>query len=64
MAYDRAQQKLWVEMKNGWVHEFQQVPSNFWIELAVAPSIGKYFYDNIKESFPNKKWMKAREEEE
>lgn len=52
VGYDVGREQLQVAMKNGDLLQFSQVPHRFWRELMVADSIGRYFYDNIKDTFP------------
>ncbi len=52
VGYDREKKILEVKYKNKQLFKFKEVPSNFWSELMLAPSIGKYFFDNIKDTFP------------
>ncbi len=54
VAYDKAKQELWVLYRNGQQYRFDEVPQNFYLEMLMAKSIGTYFFDNIRYSFPNK----------
>ena len=52
IGYNSEHQILEVQFKNGHLYRYQQVPDNFYIECMMAPSVGQYFYDNIKDVFP------------
>ncbi len=52
VAYDFASQVLEVAQKDGIIYRFQGVPANFWEEMMLSKSVGKYFFNNIKDSFP------------
>lgn len=52
IGYDRKRKKMEVHFKNGHVYLHSEVPSIYYIECLVAPSIGKYYFNNIKEVFP------------
>ncbi len=52
VGYDFAEQILEVAQKDGVIYRFSGVPANFWEEMMLAKSVGKYFFDNIKDSFP------------
>jgi len=53
VAYNKKAEILEVAMKNGKLYRFSQVPATFWKELMIAKSIGKYFFNNIKDTFPS-----------
>ncbi len=58
VGYDSKRRELEVVMKkNNLVYLHKEVPPNFWSELMLAPSIGRYYFNNIKESFPFEKWV-------
>ncbi len=42
------------------------VPPLFWTEMTLAPSIGKYYFNNIRDSFPYKmrRWEAVPDEEQ
>ncbi len=52
IGYDIDQRKLEVLYKNGQLYRFKEVPPNFYTECLMAKSIGKYYFNNIKDSFP------------
>jgi len=52
VGYEGTTQVLQVQFKDGRVYEYEQVPPGFYMEMMTAPSIGKYFFENIAESFP------------
>ncbi|MCB0514770.1 MAG: KTSC domain-containing protein [Chitinophagales bacterium] len=52
VGYNASNQQLLVVFKNGIQFLHQHVPQNFWLELMLAPSLGKYYFDNIRFSFP------------
>lgn len=54
VGYDYENQILEVAQKDGIIYQFSGVPANFWQEMMMAKSIGKYFFNNIKDSFPFK----------
>jgi len=51
IGYERNTQKMEVHFKNGHIYLHTQVPPNYYMECLVAPSIGKYYFNNIKEVF-------------
>lgn len=53
VAYDQEKQELWVLYRNGQRYRFKEVPQSFYLEMLMADSIGGYFFDNIRYSFPN-----------
>jgi len=62
VGYDSKKKELEVIMKkNNQVYLHKEVPSNFWKELMLAPSIGKYYFNNIKDSFPYETWQNPSE---
>lgn len=63
VGYDREKKVLEVKFKNQELYIFKEVPSNFWTELMLAPSIGKYFFNNIRASFPYDFVIEVDEEE-
>ena len=52
VGYDRHKKEMEVQLRDGNYYLFDEVPANFYIELMVSPSIGNYFFNNIKETFP------------
>lgn len=52
IGYDKTTLKMKIHFKNGHVYLHSEVPANYYFECLVAPSIGKYYYNNIKEVFP------------
>jgi len=52
VGYNRLTKKMEVHFKNGHIYLHSEVPSNYYVECLVAPSIGKYYYNNIKDVFP------------
>jgi len=55
LGYDHEKNRLEVHFKNGHVYLYKEVPASFYTECLLADSVGKYFYDNIAESFPKKR---------
>jgi len=52
IAYDSKGEVLEVIFKNGnWYRHFQ-VPAHFWRECMLADSVGKYYFNNIRSTFP------------
>jgi len=41
-----------VHFKNGHIYLHKHVPPKFYMECLASDSIGKYYYQNIKEVFP------------
>ena len=54
VGYDYESQILEVAQKDGIIYQFSSVPANFWQEMMMAKSKGKYFFNNVKDSFPFK----------
>lgn len=52
IGYDRTKLKMEIHFKNGHVYLHSEVPPNYYVECLVANSIGKYYFNNIKEVFP------------
>ncbi len=52
IAYDHPKGLLYVYFKNRNVYIHQHVPPNFWSECMLADSIGRYYFDNIRDTFP------------
>lgn len=52
VGYDLEKKVLEVKFKNGHLYIFKEVPANFYIECLMADSVGRFFYQNIMESFP------------
>ena len=59
VGYDRENQVLEVQFKNGGVFQYEGVPAKQVAELHAAESIGKYLHANIK---PNYKCNKVEED--
>ncbi|WP_339786824.1 KTSC domain-containing protein [Paenibacillus sp. FSL R7-0313] len=52
IGYDESQAILEVEFKsNGHVWQYYDVPEYIWFEMNSAPSVGKYFHANIKNTY-------------
>ena len=51
-GYDSDKEILEVHFKHGPVYWYKGVPGSFYTECLLADSIGKYFFENIAESFP------------
>lgn len=52
IGYDKNRQLLEIHFKNGHIYQHQQVPPKFYMECLAANSIGRYYYENIKDVFP------------
>lgn len=52
IGFDKTKQQFEVHFKNGHIYLHQQVPAKFFMECLSAPSIGKYYFENIKDVFP------------
>jgi len=52
IGYNRNSLKMEVHFKNGHVYLHSEVPLSYYVECVVANSIGKYYFNNIKEVFP------------
>ncbi len=64
VAYNNEKSLLEVIYKNGQVYLYREVPPNFWLEMMLASSIGKYYFDNIHGVFPYKQGYIQLEKEE
>jgi KTSC domain len=52
VGYDSKSETLEIEFNNGTVYQYYNVPSPVFDELMMAPSVGKFFNSQIKNSFP------------
>jgi len=52
IGYNRNSLKMEVHFKNGHIYLHSEVPPSYYVECVVANSIGKYYFNNIKEVFP------------
>jgi len=52
IGYNRDSLKMEVHFKNGHIYLHSEVPASYYLECLVAASIGKYYFNNIKEVFP------------
>lgn len=65
IGYDAKKEVFEVEMKTGILFRHQHVPPHFWKECLLAKSIGKYYFNNIRDTFPFEMGrMEIQEEEE
>lgn len=48
IGYDAEAQKLQIEFNNGWVYVYDQVAADVFESMKQAPSVGQFFYRNIK----------------
>ncbi|WP_255197763.1 KTSC domain-containing protein [Halorarius litoreus] len=51
VGYDADTQTLEIEFNDGSVYQYSNVPTNIYEGLISAPSHGKYFHRNIRDSF-------------
>ncbi len=56
--YDAASETLTIVFKSGGIYEYKGVPLTVFRELTLAPSVGKYFHQNIRSVFPVAKFEK------
>lgn len=54
IGYNRGALKMEIHFKNGHIYLHSEVPPSYYVECAAAASIGKYYFNNIKEVFPYK----------
>jgi len=52
MGYDYKKNRLEVHFTNGHIYQYEQVPENYYMECLLSDSIGRYFFENIAETFP------------
>lgn len=52
IAYDHQKQRLFVYFKSKYVYIHAHVPPNFWSECMLSDSIGQYYFNNIRDTFP------------
>lgn len=52
IGFDKIRQLMEIHLKNGHIYLHKHVPPKFYMECMAASSIGKYYYENIKEVFP------------
>lgn len=55
VGYDEATQTLEIEFHRGGVYQYYDVPSEVYQELLRAPSLGKYFYARIRNTYRYKR---------
>jgi hypothetical protein len=55
VGYDETTSTLAVEFKTGKTYEYSEVPPEEFANLIGASSVGSYFINNIKNSFPTRK---------
>jgi hypothetical protein len=51
IGYDAATSILEVEFRNGSVYQYANVPSELWARFRHAPSLGKFFQENVRDQF-------------
>ena len=51
ISYDAEVQLLIIRFNNGKVYVYTGVPLNLWRDFTEAPSLGKFFLANIRDSF-------------
>lgn len=51
VGYDRKEKRLEVEFKNNSVYQYEDVDPDVFEDLIYAPSVGRYFHDNIKYNY-------------
>ena len=51
VGYDPKGQVLEMEFQNGRIYQYHQVPREEYEALMAAPSLGRYFLDNIREVY-------------
>jgi hypothetical protein len=51
VGYDESRQLLEIEFRNGRVYRYTGVPRAEYEELMRAPSLGRYFLANIRDSY-------------
>lgn len=52
LGFDRKKNWMEVHFKNGHVFLHKEVPPKFYMECLVAESVGRYYFENIREVFP------------
>lgn len=52
VGYDRGKGTLEVAFRNGSVYHYEGVPAEIYQEFMAAPSIGTYFGDKIRNTYP------------
>ena len=52
IGYDEETNTLYVTFKNGQTYAYEGVPKEEFIELKDSDSVGSYFAENIKSSYP------------
>jgi len=52
IGFDKTKNWMEVHFKNGHIYLHQQVPPKFFMECLSAPSIGRYYFENIRAVFP------------
>lgn len=55
VGYDETSEELDIEFKGGAVYRYTGVRPDVYDNLMKAPSVGKFFINNIKEDYPCKK---------
>lgn len=52
IGYNESQQILEIKFRNKSVYQYDNVPTVTYEQLMKAESLGKYFYENIRDVFP------------
>jgi hypothetical protein len=52
VGYDRAERILEIEFHNDRVYRYFVVPHGVYQDLLAAPSLGRYFNDNVRDRYP------------
>ena len=58
VGYDESKEVLEVEFGGGGVYQYQAVPKQIFEEFMAAPSMGRYFYSNIRDRFQTEKVLR------
>jgi hypothetical protein len=54
ISYEESLQTLYIEFRNGSTYSYEGVTPKEYVDFKEAPSIGKFFYANIKHVKPYK----------
>ena len=54
VAYDDAEEKLYIEFQDGRVWEYESVPEEEYQALLSSSSFGSFFHNNIKGQYPSR----------
>lgn len=55
VGYDASNRILEIEFNSGRIYQYSNVPEDIYEGLMAAPSHGKYFYQHIRDVYPDRR---------